>query len=49
VKFQQVNGNVNTIVSEQSIEKKETAYFEVEIDDNPRGADITIGFCYNQE
>jgi hypothetical protein len=42
-------GTLNTIIAEKSIEKNNHAYFEVEVDNNPKGSDVIIGLCNDKE
>lgn len=36
-------------MASESIKENEHAYFEVEIDDNPKNSDVMIGFCFDKE
>ncbi|CAD8119593.1 unnamed protein product [Paramecium sonneborni] len=42
-------GDILTVRGEKPITRDVTSYFEIEIEDNPRNSDVTIGFCSSKE
>ena len=49
MKFVEKSGINNAVIANQPITKEVTSYYEIEIEDNPRNCDITIGFCSDKE
>lgn len=38
-----------TLRAQKPIARDATSYFEIEIEDNPKKCDITLGFCSSKE